>query len=252
MTRSAADVKRVALLLETGLSQAEVARRTGIPRPTVCMWAGDGVESTLLKRRVSHWHDPQRVCEHVEQLPGPAYSYLLGLYLGDGCLTSMARGVYRLRVALDSRYPSIIAECEAAMADVLPNRVAVIPCRGCVHVSSYSKHWPCLFPQHGPGRKHLRPIALEPWQEGLALDANPQRLLRGLVHSDGYRGMNRVKGGYEYPRYLFSNRSGDILGIFTEACRRVASRPSRPGHGACRSPAGPTSLSWTPSSGPNP
>ena len=26
------------------------------------------------------------------------------------------------------------------------------------------KHWPCLFPQHGPGRKHERPIVLEDWQ----------------------------------------------------------------------------------------
>jgi hypothetical protein len=26
------------------------------------------------------------------------------------------------------------------------------------------KHGPCLFPQHGPGRKHDRPIVLEEWQ----------------------------------------------------------------------------------------
>lgn len=221
MTRPAGDVERVARLLATGLSQAEVARRTGIPRPTVCTWAGGGVESTLLKRRASRQHDPHGACDHIEQVSGPSYAYLLGLYLGDGCLSPMARGVYRLRVALDSRYPSIIAECVAAMADVLPNRVGVVPCPGCVHVSSYSKHWPCLFPQHGPGRKHLRPIALDPWQEELALDAHPRCLLRGLIHSDGYRGMNRVRGGYAYSRYLFSNRSGDILGIFAEACRRV-------------------------------
>ena len=29
---------------------------------------------------------------------------------------------------------------------------------------STSKHWPCLFPQHGPGRKHTRKIELEQWQ----------------------------------------------------------------------------------------
>ena len=37
--------------------------------------------------------------------------------------------------------------------------------KGCVDVSLYSKHWPCLLPQHGPGRKHTAPIALEPWQQ---------------------------------------------------------------------------------------
>ena len=34
---------------------------------------------------------------------------------------------------------------------------------GMTEVKSYSKHWPCLFPQHGPGRKHGRPIVLEEW-----------------------------------------------------------------------------------------
>ncbi len=36
-----------------------------------------------------------------------------------------------------------------------------------VFVSAYSKTWPCLIPQHGPGQKHHRPIVLEPWQEQL-------------------------------------------------------------------------------------
>ena len=48
------------------------------------------------------------------------YVYLLGLYLGDGCLSRHPRGVYKLRVVLDSRYPGIVAGCEAAMQAVLP------------------------------------------------------------------------------------------------------------------------------------
>ncbi len=47
------------------------------------------------------------------------------------------------------------------------------------------------------------------------------RLLRGLIHSDGCRVINRVrhpKKSYEYPRYVFSNRSLDIQRIFTTAC----------------------------------
>jgi hypothetical protein len=31
-------------------------------------------------------------------------------------------------------------------------------------IKSYSKHWPCLFPQRGPGPKHTRKIELEEWQ----------------------------------------------------------------------------------------
>src|SRR3546814_15577428 len=38
------------------------------------------------------------------------------------------------------------------------------------------------FPQHGPGRKHERPIVLEPWQVGI-VEAHPAAFLRGLFHS---------------------------------------------------------------------
>ena len=98
---------------------------------------------------------------------------------------------------------------------------------GCREVKSYSKHWLCLFPQHGPGRKHDRPTVLERWQRDL-VERNPGRLLRGLFHSDGCRIVNwtqkRTATGctrYEYPRYLFSNKSEDILGICEEALGRL-------------------------------
>jgi hypothetical protein len=88
---------------------------------------------------------------------------------------------------------------------------------------SYWTHWPCLLPQHGPDRKHDRPIRLEPWQHTI-VTAEPWPLIRGLIHSAGCRCVNRVvvRGRcYEYPRYFFSNRSPDIIGIFTDALDRV-------------------------------
>jgi hypothetical protein len=48
--------------------------------------------------------------------------------------------------------------------------------------------------------------------------------LRGLIHSDGYRGMNPVTSHgkrYEYPRYQFCNASCDIRDIFYAACRHI-------------------------------
>jgi hypothetical protein len=63
----------------------------------------------------------------------------------------------------------------------------------------------------------MRKIALQPWQRTIVM-ANPGHFARGLFHSDGYRGINRVRArlaqgdqSYEYPRYLFTNESGDIL-----------------------------------------
>lgn len=89
-----------------------------------------------------------------------------------------------------------------------------------LHLVSYSTHWPHLFPQHGPGVKHKRKIALEPWQERI-VERYPGRLLRGLIHSDGCRAINRIrhpKKIYAYPRYFFSNRSLDIQRIFCDSC----------------------------------
>lgn len=94
-------------------------------------------------------------------------------------------------------------------------------------VTSYYRHWPHLFPQHGPGVKHNRRIALEPWQQDI-VDAHPWEFIRGLVHSDGCRVTNwttRLVGGetkrYEYPRYFFTNLSTDIRRLYTDTLDKV-------------------------------
>ena len=105
------------------------------------------------------------------------------------------------------------------MRAVLAARVCRVRAPGCQHVTAYSKHWPCLFPQHGPGRKHERAIVLEPWQRQI-VEEHPGAFVRGLIHSDGCRVVNRVTKvvdgqlrRYEYPRYFFTNASADILAL---------------------------------------
>ena len=156
----------------------------------------------------------------------PAYAYLFGMYLGDGSVSRHARGVFRLRIYLDHSYPAIVRECADAMAATLPhNRIAVdrLTKQGVDEVSSYSKHWPCLLPQHGSGMKHTREIRLADWQREI-VDRHPWRFLRGLIHSDGCRFTNPVrhpKKTYRYPRYTFTNHSDDIRRLFCEACDAV-------------------------------
>jgi hypothetical protein len=91
-----------------------------------------------------------------------------------------------------------------------------------VELSVYSKSLPCLFPQHGRGRKHERPIALEAWQRRL-VEKHADQLLRGLIHSDGCRFVNTGRN-WRHPRYSFSNRSDDIRAIFRDACDMVGVR----------------------------
>ena len=143
------------------------------------------------------------------------YLHLLGLYLGDGSIVSKTS---RLEIALDARYPSVIQACADSMRAVHPRGSANVRAKGgkagknCVVVNSYGRHWLTLFPQHGPGHKHLRRIALTEWQRDLVI-ADPTPMMRGLLDSDGCR-FERWVSGKCYPAYDFSNRSDDILGIF--------------------------------------
>jgi hypothetical protein len=148
------------------------------------------------------------------------------MYLGDGYIAANRRGVYRLTICLDAAYEGIIQEVAAAIRELNPTGRAGIQrfaheTRGRVcWVVGYSRVWPCLLPQHGVGPKHQRSIVLEPWQMRLVTTA-PGPLLRGLIHSDGTRHLNRVRYRdrvYEYPRYNFTNYSADIREIFCDAC----------------------------------
>jgi hypothetical protein len=195
-------------LAAADLKASEIAYIAGIPRSTVRDWLRQP-ERALRSRPTL---DPV-------SLPRAEYSYLLGFYLGDGNISRMSgKDVFRLRITTDAQYPAVIAECAGAMQAVLPkNRVNVLrlPYRA-VEVSSYSKTWPTIFPQHGPGRKHRRKIELAPWQADI-VKRFPGKFLRGLIHSDGCRVLNRVNGK-DYPRYLFDQVSDDIRGLFCDAC----------------------------------
>jgi hypothetical protein len=223
--RGQADVERVTLLLAGGLSDYEVARRSGVPRSTVHRWRRVGPPRQLGTSTECNGCGQNHA--RREELSGGPYAYLLGQYLGDGTIYATGRGAKgrTLRISSDAIYPGIIRECCVAIGQVRGRRprLRVHTDRRMVDVVSAWSAWPCFFPQHGPGRKHSRSIELEPWQRTI-VDAYPGPFLRGLIHSDGWRGVNRVhvKGrSYEYPRYQFSNRSDDIRQLFTYACDLV-------------------------------
>ncbi|CAL9392705.1 hypothetical protein SUDANB99_01282 [Streptomyces sp. enrichment culture] len=159
-----------------------------------------------------------------KEIDGAAYAYLLGLYLGDGHIAdSPAMRMPSLSVWCTDTWPGLIEECATAMRTLWPDRrVTRVQRTGCQEVKIYSAHLVCLFPQCGPGRKHERRITLERWQRGI-LDVHPWGLVRGLVHSDGCRVVNRTsklvageRKRYEYPRYFFTNKSDDIRRLYTD------------------------------------
>lgn len=224
--RPEAEYREALALIRSGVNDCEVGRRLGIPRGTIRTWrvalaAGSGGRTESWSgSRDGRPMDCFR-CTHGF-IDEEAYAYLFGVYLGDGCLSPHPRGVYRLRIACDLKYPDIINEIATHIVIVRGvDKVGFTDKTGCVEVSAYWKHWICLFPQHAPGRKHERTIELDPWQ-GEIVSAHPKALIRGLIQSDGNRHINEVtrklKSGvkrYRYSRYMFTNASTDILGIFT-------------------------------------
>ncbi|WP_031487901.1 hypothetical protein [Streptomyces bicolor] len=217
--------QRVLTLLRDGARNADVARQFNIPLGTIGYWK----HADRAKRGECPGRTPPPCPRCDGNLDRPAYAYLLGLYLGDGhIIQNRAMRSPSLSITCDESRPGLMDECENAMRSVFPhNAVCRVRRKGCRDLKLHSMHLWCLFPQHGPGKKHERTIALEPWQQEI-VDAHPWEFIRGLVHSDGCRITNwttRMVGGerkrYEYPRYFFTNVSDDIRQLYTDTLDKL-------------------------------
>jgi hypothetical protein len=223
---TAETVQRVLELREQGLGARRISSLTGVSVRTVTDWLAG---RTPRRARIGGGCPRCGGDEHrYQELDPEIYAYLLGMYLGDGYIAPHPRGVHRLRISLDPRYPGIVAECRAAIARLLPAiRVSEQrrsgPWGQWVEVGAYSKSWPCLIPQAGEGKKHERPIELRSWQVDLVKQA-PEQFLRGLIQSDGCRFQNTGRDGWSAQRYSFNNLSDDIIALFCWACEMLGLR----------------------------
>ncbi|MFV0136593.1 helix-turn-helix domain-containing protein [Streptomyces sp. HMX87] len=214
---------RAIALMRQGVPNRVVAEEFSVPRGTIGWWLSED-----RKARGEAYQQPTD-CPRCtgRTFDAAAYGYLLGLYLGDGHIISKHKQ-HHLSTFCNATQIGLITAAEEAMRKVMPMpKTSRRDKPGCVEVKSYTKHWVCMFPQHGPGKKHERTIALAPWQQTIT-DAHPWEFVRGLIHSDGCRITNwttRLVGGerkrYEYPRYFFTNVSADIRRLFTGTLDRL-------------------------------
>lgn len=125
-------------LLTLGYSDREVAQISGVASTTVGRWRRSWPLISI-RWRPAHDH---------------SYAYLLGMYLGDGCLHVMGRGHVLLQISLDSSYPSVIDDCRTAMVLCMPDtRPGLVRRSGknVTVVQGCNKRWLDAFPQHGRG-----------------------------------------------------------------------------------------------------
>jgi hypothetical protein len=203
---------------DAGLPDADNAAHHGVAVKTIRRWRRL-YQRRGLPRGQTHLAPPCPRCD-AGPLDPAAYAELLGWYLGDGHITEGRRQVFNLHVINDVKYTVLNRRIAELMRSVKPNsRPHTRRVTGAVITTVSWKHWPCLFPQHGPGRKHDRAIVLDPWQRDV-VKAHPADFLRGLFHSDGCRANNwatrevaGVRKRYDYPRWQFTNSSGDIRGL---------------------------------------
>lgn len=224
--RSLGEYQQVVDLLTEGVPDREIARRTGVPRSTIGYWR------CLPANRPDARQPP---LDHWRPSDPAAYCYVLGAYLGDGHVVLQSNSGI-LRVTLVALYEDVVDECAASLEAVFPEaRVSRYRRRGVrvVTLELRTRSVPVAFPQHGPGKKHLRAIELVDWQRTLTAK-HPRALIRGLIHSDGCRTVNRFttrlpsgrKREYSYVRYFFSNLSSGIREIFCSHCGLIGVRCS--------------------------
>jgi hypothetical protein len=167
------EFQSVICLMDAGRGDTEIERLTGIPRGTISAWRhgrGSGWHRRLATARADWWPRKPAV-----------YCYLLGVYLGDGSINLRPSGSASLIVTLDSAYPMITPEVASAMREVMGLAAVSTSLReggSCTALQANHPALPFALPQHGVGRKHLRPIRLERWQRDLT-SQHPEALVRG-------------------------------------------------------------------------
>lgn len=129
---------------EQGASTGTIGRELAVPQPTVAQWCRGRLPAdarlTLQGLPIPKRCETCGCAEHTVRHPRE-YAYLLGLYLGDGCLHITERSAY-LRISLDAAYPGIIAEARAAILAVRGGVAAGAyqpPGRQWVDVMSYTR-----------------------------------------------------------------------------------------------------------------
>jgi len=216
--------RQVIELKQSGMKIFEIVKITGLTRGCVNNWIRRG--SPLHEGKLKKFQELDSETTPLEYLKtlneslteserNSAYSFILGMYLGDGCIYKYLR-TKQLTIALDKKYQKLndyVINSMKTLFNKEPNIYDRSIDNGqkfkanCINVRYYSKHLGLIFPHEGAGAKHLREIKLTDWQTSII---SPVDIVKGLIMSDGsYYFCNTFKKF----KYTFSNCSLDICNI---------------------------------------
>ena len=200
--RTEKEINSILKLKNEGKNNTEISKLLDIPRTTIITILNKK-STNIVKKQLIDNSKNYILNNNLEK----EYSYILGLYLGDGHIVKMKR-TFRLRIFLDKKYDDLNNYVKRTLELLFPNNKVTINKTkiNMIIINVYSNNLINLFPQHGAGKKHNRSIVLEDWQRDVIV---PDQIIKGLIHSDGsyfYSGI--------YDRYEFKNSSSDILSIF--------------------------------------
>lgn len=213
---SLSQVKEIHQLKENGRNNSQISRELKIDRSIVRKYVNLTMEQVKdsfnkIPSATDIPIDPIAYSD-IEKL---SYAYILGMYFGDGVISKLAR-TYKIRIYLNSL--TDIKEQQRTLTTlnrVLLNRnkIGIYKQKfaNCVEIIASSTQLPHLFPQHGAGKKYNRPIELVEWQENI-LENYSEYFLAGLFDSDGCA---YIQTGTNLTYYQFTNKSKDILNLFT-------------------------------------
>lgn len=213
--RTIEEYQEVLKLKKEGLNNSQISKITKIPRPTVIGWVNGKINISDNKKNIEFNPKDYITSNNLESI----YSYVLGLYLGDGYICQTSR-TSKLRIFLDIKYDNLNNHAINKLKSLLPNnKVGKLIKKNkltnnpsFVEIYVHNNDIKNLFPQNGLKKKHERNIILEDWQLEI-IDVH--NLILGLFHSDGSYYLNK---NHNKNYYSFTNVSLDIVEIYKLCC----------------------------------
>lgn len=194
------------VLVEKGLSIKDVSISLNCSKTKIRYWLRKyGLKTDI---SINKYRDGFISLENYVNHRYELYSYIYGLYLGDGCVHRHKKGVYALTISLDSKYMELINVVRNSLSEFSGNKVRSYLRGNYYNLSIYGKHICDIFIKYGVGKKNENYVFL------------PDILIKNICHKSMLRGLFHSDGSYYYDKhnkkyfYNFTNKSKHITDIF--------------------------------------